>query len=132
MTDRSVFWDDLSEDLKDPEFVREFVLESIRIKTVDSIINALDDARAESQLSKAQLARAVAIEPATVRRLLSAKGNPTLRTVSELAAAVGLRLTLEPLPEPGREALVDALVAGKVDDLAGLESAVEQFDHAAH
>ncbi len=97
MDSHSVFWDDLAEDLEDPEFLRAFLLESIRIKTVDSIINGIDDAREAAHLSKAALARAVSVEPAAVRRLLSASSsNPTLGTVSELAAAVGFRLTLEP------------------------------------
>ncbi|WP_330185989.1 helix-turn-helix domain-containing protein (plasmid) [Nocardia sp. NBC_01503] len=131
MSEQSVFWDDLAEDLKDPDFLREFVLESVRIKTVDSILNMLDQAREQSQLSKAALARAASIEPAAVRRLLSARGNPTLHTVSELAAALGLRLTLEPLDGRGGEILSDALVSGIVSDLPGLGDAVEQFDRAS-
>ncbi|WP_280253063.1 XRE family transcriptional regulator [Nocardia abscessus] len=128
MSGESVFWDDLADDLQDPEFLREFVLESIRVKTVDAIVNALDHARAAASLSKAELARAAAMEPAAARRLLGAGSvNPTLRTVSELAAALGLRLTLEPLGSGGK-ALSTALVSGKVDDLAELKDAVEQFD----
>ncbi|MGW4089835.1 XRE family transcriptional regulator [Nocardia sp. NPDC004750] len=129
MSGESLFWDDLGDDLQDPEFLREFVLESIRVKTVDAIINALDDARAAASLSKAELARAAAIEPAAARRLLSAKAvNPTLRTVSELAAALGFRLRLEPLSGSGGKALSTALVTGRADDLAELKDAVEQFD----
>ncbi|MFD4431329.1 helix-turn-helix domain-containing protein [Nocardia sp. NPDC058497] len=128
MSDRSIFWADLAEDLDDPEFLREFVLEAVRIKTVDSIINALDHAREESELTKAELARAMSTEPSTIRRLLSTPKNPTLRTVTEAAAALGFRLTLEPLDEPGREVLTAALTSGRVNDLAGLEAAVEQFD----
>lgn len=130
MTDRSIFWDDLAEDLKDPEFLREFVLNSIRIKTVDAIINSLDNARENSHLSKAALARAASLEPSTVRRLFSAESNPTLHTVSELAAALGLRLTLAPLEGEGSEVLASALTSGAVADVAGLASAVEQFDCA--
>lgn len=130
-SDRSVFWRDLAEDLEDPDFLREFVLEAVRIKTVDSIINALDRAREDSELTKAELARAMSTEPSTIRRLLTTPKNPTLRTVTEAAAALGFRLTLEPLDEPGRDALTTALTSGRVDDLAGLEAAVEQFDRAA-
>ena len=43
---RSVFWDDLASDLEDPEFLREYVAESIRIATIDRIVNELDTARA--------------------------------------------------------------------------------------
>ena len=42
----AAFWDDLAEDLKDPEFLRSYVVESVRIATVNTLVNALDDARA--------------------------------------------------------------------------------------
>ncbi|MFV9459222.1 MULTISPECIES: helix-turn-helix domain-containing protein [Rhodococcus] len=131
MDSHSVFWDDLAEDLEDPEFLRAFLLESIRIKTVDSIINGIDDAREAAHLSKAALARAVSVEPAAVRRLLSASSsNPTLGTVSELAAAVGFRLTLEPLNDRQGSALSKALVDGEVQDQAELRAAIDVFDAA--
>src|SRR6202043_2388843 len=38
---RSAFWDDLASDLEDPEFLREYVAESIRIATIDRIVNQL-------------------------------------------------------------------------------------------
>ncbi|MCK0090607.1 helix-turn-helix domain-containing protein [Rhodococcus sp. HNM0563] len=124
----SVFWDDLAEDLEDPEFLRAFLLESVRITTVDSIINELDEAREAAHLSKAALARAVSTEPATVRRLLSTTGsNPTLGTVSELAAALGFRLTLEPLDDRHGSALASTLVAGEVQDLPALHAAINEF-----
>lgn len=94
---RSAFWDDLADELEDRDFRREFVLESLRIQTIDRIVNALDDARVELGWSKAQLARAINTEPATVRRLFSAKGNPTLSTLAEIAGALGLRISVEPL-----------------------------------
>jgi DNA-binding phage protein len=95
----SVFWEDLARNMRDPEFAREYLLESVRIATVDAVINALDDARVAAGLSKAALARAIGTEPATIRRLFSASGvNPTLGTVAEVAAVLGLRITVEPLP----------------------------------
>ena len=71
-TERSVFWDDLAHDLTDPQFLREYVAESIRIATIDQIVNELDAAREAAGLSKAGLARAISSEPATIRRLFSA------------------------------------------------------------
>jgi hypothetical protein len=41
----SAFWDDLARDLRDPEFLREYVAESVRIATIDRIVNELDAAR---------------------------------------------------------------------------------------
>ena len=35
----SVFWDDLAEDLKDPEFRRAYEAASVRIVTSDHLIN---------------------------------------------------------------------------------------------
>lgn len=129
MSSDSVFWDDLADDLLDPEFLRAFLLESIRIKTVDAIINEIDDARAAAKMSKAALARAVSAEPATVRRLLSAtSANPTLGTVSELAAALGYRLTLEPIQSPQASALATALRTGETDDLPNVRAAVDELD----
>lgn len=39
MTEQGLFWDDLARDLEDPEFLREYVVESVRIATVDRIVN---------------------------------------------------------------------------------------------
>jgi ribosome-binding protein aMBF1 (putative translation factor) len=97
MTNQSLFWQDLSRDMQNPDFRREYILQTQRIRTIDEIVNALDDARQTANLSKADLARAINAEPAVVRRLFSAHGNPTLGRLSEIAAALGLRVSLEPL-----------------------------------
>src|SRR6201995_2754403 len=102
--ERSVFWDDLAQDLKDPQFLREYVAQSIRIATIDEIVNELDGAREAAGLSKAGLARAINSEPATMRRLFSAGHvNPTLGTLPEVAAALGMRMVLEPLDADDRK-----------------------------
>lgn len=44
MTQRSAFWDDLANDLADPEFEREYVTESRQIAEFDEATNA-DDTR---------------------------------------------------------------------------------------
>ncbi len=127
MNDNSVFWEDLMQDLEDPEFLRTYVLESIRIKSVDSIVNGLNDARVKADLSKAALARAISAEPATIRRLLGAgTSNPTLGTVSEVAAALGYRLVLEPLSDE-LTSLTDALVTGHVDNTAEFRTAMTEL-----
>jgi transcriptional regulator with XRE-family HTH domain len=111
------FWEDLARDLQDPEFLREYVVESVRIATIDSVVNALDDAREAAGLSKAELARAISAEPAVIRRLFSATGvNPTLGTLAEVAAALGMRVTLEPLPAPERKSLTEPLLEGHAAD----------------
>ncbi|HEX2417145.1 MAG TPA: helix-turn-helix transcriptional regulator [Micromonosporaceae bacterium] len=115
----SVFWDDLASDLEDPEFLREYITESVRIATIDAVINALDEARISAGLSKAELARAIGAEPATVRRLFSAgAANPTLGTLAEVAAALGLRISVEHLPKTEREAITTPLRAGRATKTA--------------
>jgi len=116
-TGRSVFWDDLAQDLQDPQFLREYVAQSIRIATIDRLVNELDGARVAAGLSKAELARAINSEPATVRRLFSAGHvNPTLGTLAEVAAALGMRVVLEPLDADDRERITGPLLEGSTGD----------------
>lgn len=91
-----LFWRDLQRDLEDPAFAAEYQRQSARIAMIDRIINALDDARVAMRMSKAELARAVGCDPAAIRRLFSARGNPTLGTVSDIAAALGMQVELAP------------------------------------
>lgn len=94
----SEFWKDLESDLEDPAFAREFAAESVRISTIDALVNQLDEAREAAGLTKAALARAIGADPAVIRRLLSASQvNPTLGTLAEVAAALGYKVQLEPM-----------------------------------
>lgn len=121
MANRGAFWEDLARDLEDPGFLREYVVESVRIATLDAVVNALDEAREAAGLSKAELARAIQIEPATVRRLFASdKSNPTLGTLAEVAAALGMRITIEPLPEAERLQVTKPLLDGRTADAEGL------------
>ena len=121
MTSTNAFWSDLARDLEDPEFLREYVVESMRIATIDKVVNALDDARESAGLSKAELARAIQVVPATIRRLFaSEKSNPTLGTLAEVAAALGMRVTLEPLADDERAQITDPLLAGRTANPDGL------------
>lgn len=107
---KKVFWDDLAQDLEDPEQLRLFLLESIRISTFDSLVNKLDEARFKDGITKAEVARKLGSEPANIRRFFS-KGtdNPTLNTLTEVAAALGMRVSLEPLPEKERDEIAHVL-----------------------
>lgn len=121
MASTSAFWDDLARDLEDPGFLREFVVESMRVATIDEVINALDDAREAAGLSKAALARAIQVEPAMIRRLFgSRQSNPTLGTLAEVAAALGMRIALEPLGDEERAHVTEPLLAGHSADPARL------------
>lgn len=124
----SVYWEDLVEDLKDPEFLREYVLESLRIHSIDSIINQLDEAREAAGLSKADLARVISAQPSTVRRLLgtTTASNPTLGTVSEVAASLGMQLALVPIPD-SEASIPQALQTGTIDDPSDVLHALERL-----
>jgi len=98
--------------LADPERARAFAGELARIRAIDAIVGQLDSAREEEHMSKAELARAAGVEPSAVRRLLSAQTvNPTLSTIAELAAAVGLKLTLTPMTDDERAQITAPMVA---------------------
>ena len=97
---------------RDPEFARAYAAESARIEAIDSIINALDEARGTEKLSKAALARAIGSDPSSVRRLLSSESvNPTLSTVAEVAAALGMNVTLTPMSEDERTRITEPVRA---------------------
>lgn len=107
----SQFWTDLEGDLTNPDFARAYAAESIRIETIDTIVNQLDQVREAAGLSKAALARAIGADPSVVRRLLSSSAvNPTLGTMAEVAAALGLRITLSPLTAIEREQITQPMI----------------------
>lgn len=114
--ERSQFWQDLVKDLQDPELLRAYIMESVRIETVDRLVNSLDEVRLANALSKAALARAISEEPSVVRRLLSpGHRNPTIGTLAEVAAALGMRITLEPLPPDEQAKVTTPLRTGKTE-----------------
>lgn len=107
---RSVFWDDHQAGLDDPEYARAFAAESIRVSTIDTIMNTLTEQVEASGLSKTALARAIGANPAAVRRLLTAQDvNPTLGTLAELAGALGMKVTLAPMTAGERRAITEPM-----------------------
>jgi DNA-binding phage protein len=90
--------------LTDPEFRAEFERQTHEITAMDQIVNQLDGLREQQGMSKAQLARAIDKNPAAIRRLLSASGNPELRTVVAMAQALGAQVKIVPAAKPRRAA----------------------------
>jgi DNA-binding XRE family transcriptional regulator len=82
--------------LEDPEFRAEFERQQREIAAIDGIVNRLDELREEHRMSKAELARAIDKNPASIRRLLTASGNPELRTVVAMAQALGADVKIIP------------------------------------
>ena len=109
-----------------PDFLRDYVVESIRIATVDTLVNRLDDARVAAGLFKSALARAINMNPATMRRLFSGGAtNPTLGTLAEVATALGMRVWLEPLPESEQAHVTRPCLDGQSADLLQLAQHLE-------
>lgn len=128
---QSAFWKDLARDLEDPRFLRDYVVESVRIATIDRIINELDEAREDAGLSKADVARAINSDPATVRRMLSSgRTNPTLGTLAEVAAVLGLRITVEPLADAEEKTITGPLRSGQTENPREVAEAGERARRA--
>jgi ribosome-binding protein aMBF1 (putative translation factor) len=80
----------------DPDFAAEYARERRAIDAIDSIIRTLDELRVDLGLSKAELARMIDKNPASVRRLLTAAANPELGTVVAMADALDADVVLVP------------------------------------
>jgi DNA-binding phage protein len=86
----------LAEQLEDSQLRAEYERERRAIADIDAIVNALDHLRAESGLSKADLAREIGKHPASVRRLLTSPGNPELRTIVAIADVLDAEIKVVP------------------------------------
>jgi DNA-binding phage protein len=81
------------EDLKkDPAFQAEYSRSRAAIEQIDEIVRQLDDRRKELRLTKAELARMIGKNPAQIRRLFAAGGNPEIQMISALTIAMGGQL----------------------------------------
>lgn len=101
-TDTSYHDRRLARMLEDPEFEAEYERQRRAIAAIDEIVNRLDTLRVEHDLSKAELARAIDKNPASVRRLLTAKGNPELATVVAIADALDADVVVVPRKKRAR------------------------------
>jgi len=90
----------LEEQMADPEFAAEYEEARREIDSADACMRVIDAVRIDLGMSKAELARRVSMQPAAMRRLLSAKdANPTFSTLMSIADAVGFKLQLVPKDE---------------------------------
>jgi DNA-binding phage protein len=86
----------IADRIKDPEFRAEYVRASREIEAIDAIVNELDALRATHGMTKAELAREIGKNPASVRRLFTAPSNPELRTVIAMADALDADVVVVP------------------------------------
>ncbi len=92
-------WDS-AEHLKTDEDIKMYLEACIEEAGDDSsfIIHALNViARAQNM---SQLARNTGITREGLYKALSPEGNPTFSTVSKVAKALGLQITIQPAPQP--------------------------------
>jgi len=92
----------LARRLEDPEFRAEFDRQKREIAGIDAIVHQLDALREEQGMTKAELARAIGKNPAAVRRLLTASGNPEMRTVVAMAEALNAEVKIVSRRAPKR------------------------------
>jgi DNA-binding XRE family transcriptional regulator len=82
--------------LRDPEFRAEYETASAEIAQIDAVLRTLDELREEAGLSKAEIARRIGKNPASVRRLFTAQANPELKTIVSLAHALHAEVEIVP------------------------------------
>jgi ribosome-binding protein aMBF1 (putative translation factor) len=91
-----VFEADLVRDLEDAEFARIYALKLAKVNAIANILDAIEAARQEHHLSKAEIGRRIDRKPSAVSRLLGGtEQNPTWDTLVDLAYAVDLELEVK-------------------------------------
>ena len=81
---------------EDPDFRAEFERQRRQIAQIDAVVRQLDNLREKAGMSKAELARAIGKEPATIRRFFTADVNPELKTVAAIADVLDARVEVIP------------------------------------
>ena len=88
------FDDYLQEQLKDPEFKKEWD----DIQPEMDIIRAMIDARIEQNLTQKELATRTGIDQADISKLENGTRNPSLKLLKKLASGLGMQLKIEFVP----------------------------------
>ncbi len=88
------FDDYLQEQLKDPEFKKEWD----DIQPEMDVIRAMIDARIEQNLTQKELAARTGIDQADISKLENGTRNPSLKLLKRLAHGMGMQLKIEFVP----------------------------------
>jgi DNA-binding Xre family transcriptional regulator len=94
----------------------DYEREVAKLVAFAELLIALDEIRAGSQLSKAELARRIGVKPSVVSRLLDGKGrNVQLDTVADVADAldvyIEMRVRRQPKRKQARHAPIEVIAA---------------------
>lgn len=90
----SRFKDYLNEQLKNPEFKKEYD----DLESEFSIIQAIIDARKEAGISQKELSERTGIAQSDISKLENGNANPSLKTLRRLANGMGMQMTLQFTP----------------------------------
>jgi len=86
---------------KDPAFTLEYLSGLLEDGTTDELLLGLRRVtRAHGGVAK--VAAKAKLNPTSLYRTLSAKGNPELRGLTALLGAMGMRLAVQPIPKATR------------------------------
>lgn len=83
--------------LADPAVQERYERTRRTVAAIRATLMRVDQKRMQAGLTKAELARRLGANPATMRRLLSSGDhNPTLKTVLEICDVLGMEVTVAP------------------------------------
>ena len=88
------FNDFLQEQLQDPEFRKEYEA----LQPEHAVVQAIIDARKNAGLTQKELSERTGIAQGDLSKLENGNANPSIRTLQRLAAAMGMTLKVEFLP----------------------------------
>lgn len=88
------FNDFLAEQLKDPEFRREYEA----LQPEHAVIQAMIDARKASGLTQKELSERTGIAQGDICKLERGNANPSIKTLQRLALGMGMVLKVEFIP----------------------------------
>ena len=88
------FNDFLQEQLQDPEFRKEYEA----LQPGHAVVQAIIDARKNAGLTQKELSERTGIAQGDISKLENGNANPSIRTLQRLAAAMGMTLKVEFLP----------------------------------
>ena len=88
------FNDFLQEQLQDPEFRKDYEA----LQPEHAVVQAIIDARKNAGLTQKELSERTGIAQGDISKLENGNANPSIRTLQRLAAAMGMTLKVEFLP----------------------------------